>query len=100
MESSPDLFNSMGSRLGVTRVGVESSKDPGCPRALRSGVWGVEVSRDRQQKAASGVSFVEDSGDRNKHHNIEFWGGGARAPHMLEGREGLRLLRAATLNTE
>ena len=74
MESSPDLFNSMGSRLGVTRGGVESSKDPGRPRALRSGVWGVEVSRDRQQKAASGVGFVEDSGDRNNHHNIEFWG--------------------------
>ena len=75
MESSPDLFNSMGSRLGVTRGGVESSKDPGRPRALRSGVWGVEDSRDRQQKAASGVGFVEDSGDRNNHHNIEFWGG-------------------------
>ena len=52
---------------------MESSKDPGRPRALRSGVWGVEVSRDRQQKAASGVSFVEDSGDRNNHHNIEFF---------------------------
>ena len=38
------------------------------------GVWGVEVSRDGQQKAASGVSFVEDSGDRKNHHNIEFWG--------------------------
>ena len=62
------------------------------------GVWGVEVSRDGQQKAASGVGFVEDSGDRNNHHNIEFWG--SRAPHMLEGREGLRLLRAATLNIE
>ena len=99
MESSPDLFNSTGSRLGVTRGGVESSKDPGRLRALRSGVWGVEDSRDRQQKAASGVSFVEDSGDRNNHHNIEFWGG-SRAPHMLEGREGLRLVRAATLNTE
>ena len=99
MESSPDLFNSMGSRLGVTRGGVESSKDPGRPRALRSGAWGVEDSRDRQQKAASGVGSVEDSGDRNNHHNIEFWGG-SRAPHMLEGREGLRLLRAATLNIE
>jgi len=75
VESSPDLFNSMGSRLGVTRGGVESSKDPGRPRALRSGVWGVEDSRDRQQKAASGVGFVEDSGDRNNHHNIEFFGG-------------------------
>ena len=74
MESSQDLFNSMGSRLGVTRGGVENSKDPGRPRALRSGVWGVEASRDRQQKAASGVNFVEDSGDRNSHHNIEFWG--------------------------
>ena len=75
MESSPDLSNSMGSRLGVTRGGVESSKDPGRPRALRSGVWGVEDSRDRQQKAASGVGFVEDSGDRNNHHIIEFFGG-------------------------
>ena len=76
MESSPDLFNSMGSRLGVKRGGVESSKDPGRPRALRSGVWGVEDSRDRQQKAAPGVGSVEDSGDRNNHHNIEFfcWG--------------------------
>ena len=26
--------------------------------------------------------------------------GGSRAPHMLEGREGLRILRAATLDTE
>ena len=81
MESSPDLFNSMGSRLGVTRGGVESSKDPGRPRALRSGVWGVEDSRDRQQKAAPGVGFVEDSGDRNNHHNIEFWGGVESTTH-------------------
>ena len=28
------------------------------------------------------------------------FGGGAKSPHMLEGREGLRLLRAGTLNTE
>ena len=99
MGSTPDLLNSMGSRLGVTKGGVESSKGPGRPRALRSGVWGVEDSRDRQQKAASGVGCVEDSGDRNNHHNIEFWGG-SRAPHMLKGKEGLRLLKAATLNIE
>ena len=50
MESSPDLFNSMGSRLGVTRGGVESSKDPGRPQALRSGVCGVSRSHEMASK--------------------------------------------------
>ena len=49
--------------------------------AMRSWVWGVEDSRDRQQKAASGVGFVEDSGDRNNHHNIEFLGGVESTTH-------------------
>ena len=100
MESSPDLFNSMGSRWGVTRGRVESSKDPGRPRALRSGVCGVSRSHEMASKKLIRVLVsLKIRAIATTITTLSF-GGGSRAPHMLKGRKGLRLLRAATLNTE